>query len=73
MAIARWKRVWKSATFLLDDDLLDRKLDMECRPDAEQVLEEFGPDLISLGKKVWSIQDTALRRTPWIKNATSWQ
>ena len=54
VAIARWKRVWESATFVLDDDLLDMKFDLQGRLDVEQVLEEFGPDLISMGKKVWS-------------------
>ncbi|EED11939.1 hypothetical protein TSTA_000170 [Talaromyces stipitatus ATCC 10500] len=52
-AIERWKFQWKIATFGTDKDYCGAsQLDMS---DVEVILKEFGPRLISLGRRIWEI------------------
>ncbi|KAF9881414.1 hypothetical protein CkaCkLH20_00560 [Colletotrichum karsti] len=60
VAIEQWKEVWKAAT-------LDMEGDAREEFDAEHVLEEFGEELVCLGRKVWAIQAEALKNAPFIK------
>ena len=44
---------------------------MEGDETVEEVLEEFGSELIRLGKKIWHIQAKALADAPFIRGAES--
>lgn len=67
-AIAYWKNAWKVATFGSDEEHM--QLD-SCRDGAwaNKMMDEFGPVLISLGKKVWDTQAQALTKAPFIKGS----
>jgi len=65
LAVERWKRQWKVATFGTDVEYKE-ELRVECLH-AEEVLEEFGSELVRLGREVWGIQVRALEKAPFIK------
>lgn len=68
-AIERWKFQWKIATFGTDKDYCGAsQLDMS---DVEVILKEFGPRLISLGRRIWEIQANALEKAPFIRTTPS--
>lgn len=69
MAIERWRRVWKIATFGTDD--MYHKALYEDGPDFEAILKRFGPRLVKLGKKVWDIQANALANAPFLRESSS--
>lgn len=66
VAIGRWKRIWKTAT--LDTDDMYYKALEESGPDIEDLLQEFGPRLVELGKDAWEIQANALAKAPFLKD-----
>jgi len=66
LAIEIWKAVWRAATFGTDEDFAEALRKGE--PSAEEVLEEFGSELVKHGRKVWETQANALARAPFIKN-----
>jgi len=64
MAIHNWKCMWTVATFSSDEDY-----GRQVRRDnffAEEILDDFGPELIRLGRNVWDIQAQALARASFI-------
>jgi hypothetical protein len=61
-AVEVWKRQWKVATFGTDAEYGE----VACL-NAEEVLEEFGTELVRLGRDVWGIQAKALGKAPFIK------
>ena len=63
-AIARFKKLWKDATF---GDLATTEDAGDKEGAAEEFLEVFGDRLRELGQGVWETQVTALRRAPFIK------
>jgi 23S rRNA U2552 (ribose-2'-O)-methylase RlmE/FtsJ len=65
LAVERWKRLWKVATFGTDVEY-EEELRTECL-DAEEVLGEFGRELVRLGREIWGIQAKALEKAPFIK------
>ncbi|KAF2803437.1 uncharacterized protein BDZ99DRAFT_399739 [Mytilinidion resinicola] len=65
LAVERWKRQWKAATFGTDEEHKE-ELRAVCL-NAEEVLGEFGSELVSLGREVWGIQARALEKAPFIK------
>jgi hypothetical protein len=65
LAVERWKRQWKVATFGTDVEY-EEELRAECL-NAEEVLGEFGMELVRLGREVWGIQTRALEKAPFIK------
>ena len=65
LAVERWKRQWKIATFGTDVEY-EEELRAVCL-NAEEVLEEFGRELVRLGREVWGIQARALEKAPFIK------
>ncbi|EEA18523.1 conserved hypothetical protein [Talaromyces marneffei ATCC 18224] len=68
-AIERWKVQWKIATFGTDNDNCEAiHLDMS---DIEVILQEFGPKLIKLGRKIWEIQASALEKAPFMTQTSS--
>ncbi|EEY23100.1 conserved hypothetical protein [Verticillium alfalfae VaMs.102] len=63
-AISNWKKTWNTATFAPDE-----KYWKEIRHGEEpvsDVLEDFGPELINLGRKVWDVQAKALAKASFI-------
>lgn len=70
IAIERWKRVWRLATFeteMGDEDYFEA-VNEGC-PSVEEILERFGPKLVRLGRNVWHIQANALAKAPWMKKS----
>jgi hypothetical protein len=63
--VERWKRQWKVATFGTDVEY-EEELRAACL-DAEEVLGEFGRELVRLGREVWGIQGNALENAPFIQ------
>ncbi|KAG7151854.1 hypothetical protein HYQ46_012340 [Verticillium longisporum] len=64
-AISKWKKTWNAATFAPDEKYWE-----EIRKGEEPVsdmLEDFGPELIKLGRKVWDVQAKALAKASFIK------
>lgn len=68
-AVEGWKTVWKIATFGTDEEYWKMICESESRVGA--VLEEFGPQLIELGRDIWGIQARALARAPWLNSKES--
>lgn len=64
-SIERWKAIWRAATFGGDDErwevLSDRELSVE------QLLDQFGEELIRLGRGIWKVQADALATAPFIR------
>ena len=69
LAIEKWKKIWTTATFGTQENY-ERVL-MEGDETVEEVLEEFGSELIRLGKKIWHIQAKALADAPFIRGPQS--
>lgn len=69
LAIEKWKKIWTTATFGTQEDY--ETVLMEGDETVEEVLEEFGSELIRLGKKIWHIQAKALSNAPFIRGAES--
>ncbi|KAH0441157.1 hypothetical protein CcaCcLH18_02067 [Colletotrichum camelliae] len=66
LTVERWKQIWRAATLDVEGTgAILRELDKE-EPSPEEILEEFGEDLVRLGKRAWSIQADALRNAPFI-------
>jgi 23S rRNA U2552 (ribose-2'-O)-methylase RlmE/FtsJ len=57
-AVKRWKRIWQVATFASDEEYSKVILDEDSS--VETLLEDFGPELVKLGKPIWKIQADAL-------------
>ncbi|RYP26611.1 hypothetical protein DL767_007958 [Monosporascus sp. MG133] len=66
-AIARWKALWRIATFGSDEEYVAALHENDDDPRVEDVLEEFGTGLVRLGRVVWDIQAKALEKAPFIK------
>jgi 23S rRNA U2552 (ribose-2'-O)-methylase RlmE/FtsJ len=64
-AVETWKRQWTVATFRTDEEY-EEELRAMCL-NAEEVLDEFGTELVRLGREVWGIQARALKKAPFIK------
>ncbi|KAL7917658.1 hypothetical protein ACQKWADRAFT_317182 [Trichoderma austrokoningii] len=63
-AIEAWKRTWKVLTFAADDE--DR-WEADGHTDEELLVEQFGPDLVRLGRSIWEIQAEALEKAPFMQ------
>ena len=61
----KWKKIWTTATFGTQEDY--ETVLMEGDETVENVLEEFGSELIRLGKKIWHVQAKALANAPFIR------
>ncbi|XXH01841.1 hypothetical protein Hte_008203 [Hypoxylon texense] len=65
-AIKAWKAAWKVATFGTDGDYEhSARID---GGDAEEMLAEFGADLVNMGRQAWRVQADALLKAPFIRN-----
>jgi 23S rRNA U2552 (ribose-2'-O)-methylase RlmE/FtsJ len=60
MAIQNWKRMWAVTTFGNEENY-----GKKVRRDsflAEKILDDFGPELVRMGRKIWDIQAQALAK-----------
>ncbi|UKZ72657.1 hypothetical protein TrVFT333_000290 [Trichoderma virens FT-333] len=64
-AIGYWKQLWKVLTFGPDEER-EKKLS-EGHMDERVLVEQFGPDLVRLGKGIWEIQARALEKAPFMQ------
>jgi hypothetical protein len=69
LAIEKWKEIWTTATFGTEEDY--EQVLMEGDEAIDEVLKEFGSELIRLGKKIWRIQAKALADAPFIRGPES--
>lgn len=65
-AVEEWKEAWRSATFDADEEYVE--LLRKGEQGVAEVLAEFGPELVRLGREVWDVQAKALAKAPYIKN-----
>ncbi|CAH0055143.1 unnamed protein product [Clonostachys solani] len=65
-AIAEWKTMWNMTTFGTKEDYL-RHAENAKKEEYVQ-FENFGPELVRLGRDIWRIQRDALARAPFIRN-----
>ncbi|KAL6230646.1 hypothetical protein BDW75DRAFT_248535 [Aspergillus navahoensis] len=66
--VERWKRVWRAAMLDVDgNDEIFGQIVEEGAPKAEDILERFGERLVSLGRRLWGIQASALEKAPFMK------
>ncbi|EQB53632.1 hypothetical protein CGLO_06621 [Colletotrichum gloeosporioides Cg-14] len=64
-AVKVWKEVWRVATFDLNGEMKHNWREEE--PNAKEVIDDFGDQLIRLGKSIWKTQAEALERATFIK------
>jgi 23S rRNA U2552 (ribose-2'-O)-methylase RlmE/FtsJ len=65
LAVKEWKRQWSIATFGSDTEYEDEF--SPARLDVEKLLNDFGKELIQLGRDVWATQASPLQKAPFIK------
>ncbi|KAI0454901.1 hypothetical protein F5B21DRAFT_503926 [Xylaria acuta] len=70
-AVSTWKALWEAATFDTEEEFCRLSLSLE--PDVEEVLEDFGPRLVQLGRKVWETQANALEKAPFVRSSGTWR
>ncbi|KAF7527071.1 hypothetical protein PCG10_003272 [Penicillium crustosum] len=63
-AVKRWKEIWRIATFGSDEEY--GKLTLDKGPSVEILPEDFGPQLVKLGKAIWKRQANALAKAPFM-------
>ncbi|KAL7945319.1 hypothetical protein V8C42DRAFT_322792 [Trichoderma barbatum] len=65
-AVDYWKQLWKVLTFGPDEED-KKKILSEGHMDDQVLVEQFGPDLVRLGKGIWEIQARALEKAPFMQ------
>jgi 23S rRNA U2552 (ribose-2'-O)-methylase RlmE/FtsJ len=63
-AIEAWKLTWRIMTFGCEEE---RQKTAEGHMDEQLLVEQFGPDLVRLGKGIWEIQAEALEKAPFMQ------
>ncbi|PHH66053.1 hypothetical protein CDD81_578 [Ophiocordyceps australis] len=66
-AVLAWKNTWAVATFGSEDEYWQHVNSVQ--DDVEAVLQDFGPQFISLASSVWKVQADALEKAPFIRDA----
>ncbi|KAK4082908.1 uncharacterized protein Triagg1_1798 [Trichoderma aggressivum f. europaeum] len=64
-AIEYWKTLWRVLTFGSDEERSNKI--SEGHMDQQALVEQFGPDLVRLGKRIWEIQARALEKAPFMQ------
>lgn len=69
-AISQWKRMWEVATFGSDDDYENQvRGNSSC---VQDILDDFGPEVVLLGRNIWAIQAQALSKAPFIAEGSGY-
>ena len=63
-AVVTWKKGWYAATFY--NDIEYQEYCIQSDSIVDDVLSDFGAELIKLGRPIWEIQGAALRKAPFI-------
>ncbi|KAL6879193.1 hypothetical protein J3F83DRAFT_758880 [Trichoderma novae-zelandiae] len=64
-AVESWKQTWRVMTFGSDEE---RKQNIsEGHMDEQVLVEQFGPQLVRLGRGLWDIQARALEKAPFMQ------
>lgn len=68
--VEKWKEEWRAATFASEEEWRDKR--EAAKVDAayvDELLEEFGPELVRLGVEggAWRIQADALEKAPFVR------
>lgn len=66
--IQSWKHTWAVATFGGDEDY--GEIVRRNNSEAERILDDFGSELVRLGRKIWDIQGKALANAPFITGSS---
>ncbi|KAI0545788.1 hypothetical protein F4679DRAFT_559816 [Xylaria curta] len=66
-AVGNWKTLWKAATFDTEEEFC--RLSLSLQQDVQEVLEDFGPRLMQLGREVWETQANALGNASFVKGS----
>ncbi|KAL7823695.1 hypothetical protein V8C26DRAFT_418040 [Trichoderma gracile] len=65
-AVESWKQTWRVMTFGSEEERVNKV--REGHMEEEQVLvEQFGPQLVRLGREIWDIQARALEKAPFMR------
>lgn len=70
-AVETWKAIWRDATVgqanpdQEGSEIVSSSKDRE--PEVQELLDEFGIQLMQLAEPIWSVQKTALSRKSWTK------
>jgi 23S rRNA U2552 (ribose-2'-O)-methylase RlmE/FtsJ len=67
-AIQNWKHTWAVATFGGEEDY--GEIVRRDNSQAERTLDDFGSELVRLGRKIWDIQARALANAPFITGSS---
>ncbi|KAI1798635.1 hypothetical protein F4811DRAFT_566284 [Daldinia bambusicola] len=68
-AVDIWKAAWKAATFGSDKEYERMVWDAELG--VEQLLDEFGLEILALGKEIWRVQADALAKAPFTQRKSA--
>ncbi|KAI1109287.1 hypothetical protein F5Y14DRAFT_433151 [Nemania sp. NC0429] len=63
-AVETWKQLWKSATFDSEEEC--SPLNRSLQPEPQELLDDFGPRLVELGREVWATQARGLAGASFI-------
>ncbi|RFU79601.1 methyltransferase family like protein [Trichoderma arundinaceum] len=63
-AVEAWKLMWKVMTFASDEE---RQKISQGHMDEQALVEQFGPDLVRLGRGIWETQARALEKAPFMQ------
>ncbi|KAI1157417.1 hypothetical protein F5B18DRAFT_180843 [Nemania serpens] len=66
-AVKRWKQLWRSATFDTEEEY--RRVDRSLQPEVDEVLRNFGPKLVELGRGVWTTQADSLADASFVRGS----
>ncbi|KAH6611503.1 hypothetical protein Trco_001523 [Trichoderma cornu-damae] len=75
-AMESWRLMWRVMTFASDEE---RQRISESHVDERVLVEQFGPELVRLGREIWEIQARALEKAPFMQagqnegRKTSWR
>jgi 23S rRNA U2552 (ribose-2'-O)-methylase RlmE/FtsJ len=65
-AIEQWKAIWRTLTF--EPEECHARVIRKGELGPEQLLDEFGSDLVDLGRCVWKVQAEALAKAPFTQS-----
>jgi 23S rRNA U2552 (ribose-2'-O)-methylase RlmE/FtsJ len=66
LAMTSWKTQWRVATFGPDEEYDEGLQNWES--DANTLIDEFGGQLVQMGREIWATQARALEKAPFIRN-----
>jgi 23S rRNA U2552 (ribose-2'-O)-methylase RlmE/FtsJ len=68
IATQNWKHTWAIATFGSDEDY--GEIVRRNNSQSERILDDFGAEIVRLGRKIWDIQAGALANAPFITGSS---